>query len=65
MEKDIFMGVWTCFIISNQAGVSIWKAFTKTHYQLINKSFRNMPIYMAQTLCKIKQLYINEGTNRF
>ena len=44
MEKDIFMGVWTCFIISNQAGVSIWKAFTKTHYQLINKSFRNMRI---------------------
>ena len=44
MKKDIFMGVRTCFIISNQAGaphVSIWKSFTQIHHLLIDESFRN------------------------
>ena len=62
------MGVRTRFIISNQAGahhVSISKAFTKTHHLLIDKSFRNMPIYMSRTLCKIKHFYVNGGAYRF
>ena len=45
--------------------VSIWKAFTKAHHLLINKSFRNMPIYMSWTLCKINIFHVNDGTYRF
>ena len=51
----------TRFIISNQAGahhVSIWKAFMKTHHLLINKSIKNMPIYMS--LCKMKHFYVHD-----
>ena len=32
---------------------------------LIDKSFRNMPIYMTQTLCKMKIFYVNDETYRF
>ena len=47
------MGVRTCFIIFNQAGapdVSIWKSFTDIHHLLINKSFRNLPIYVSDSV---------------
>ena len=47
------MGVRTCFIISNQAGaphVSIWKSFTEIHHLLIDESFRNLPIYVADSV---------------
>ena len=63
-DKRYIYGVRTCFIISNQAGashVSIWNAFTKTYHPSINKSLRNMPIYMSRTLCKIKHFTSTVG----
>ena len=47
------MGVRTCFIISNQAGaphVSIWKSFTEIHHLFIDESFRNLPIYVSDSV---------------
>ena len=47
------MGVRTGFIISNQAGaphVGIWKYLTEIHHLLIDESFRNLPIYVPDSV---------------
>ena len=68
LERDIFMGVRTCFIIPNPAGVlhvSISKVFAKAHHLLINKSFRNMTIYMSLArYVRWNIFYANGGTYR-
>ena len=66
--KNIYYGstnLFHYFQPSRCLHVSIWKAFTKAHHLLLNKSFRNLPICMYQTLCKIKHFYVNDGVYRF
>ena len=46
------MNLFHYFQPSRCPHVSVWKAFTKAHHLLINKSFRNMPIYKSRTLLR-------------
>ena len=61
-EKEKLMGVRICFIISNQARALMWVFEKLLHVCKFKKhlSFKNIPIYISWTLCKMKHISVPE-----